>query len=261
MLPANRRQFLRHAAAAGAVGLLPASVQKALALPANRTTGSIKDIEHVVILMQENRSFDHYFGSLRGVRGFGDPRPAPLPDGGTVFEQPNPGKAEKLLPFRLNTETTSASRLKSLDHSWKGSQDEWNGWDVWVSRKTGYSMGYLNREDLPYYYALADAFTICDAYHCSIFGPTDPNRLYFFSGTSGLGAGNQGPQTVTNNGVDDTWTADMALDAPDVAGLEWATYADHLEDAGVSWKLYQEYDNFGDNELAKLKNLRKLDTA
>src|SRR5580692_13216550 len=84
----TRRDFLRLAATATGAAMIPASIRKALAIPANRSTGTIKDVEHVVILMQENRSFDHYFGSLRGVRGFNDPRPALLPNGMPVWYQP-----------------------------------------------------------------------------------------------------------------------------------------------------------------------------
>src|SRR5580698_8461577 len=85
---ATRRDFLRLAAVAGGAALVPDAIRKALAIPANRATGTIKDVGHVVILMQENRSFDHYFGSLRGVRGFGDPRPAKMPNGKPVWYQP-----------------------------------------------------------------------------------------------------------------------------------------------------------------------------
>jgi phospholipase C len=93
MAPIDRRRFLQMAA--GALGAatcdvtLPTSVRRALATPAHRATGTIRDVEHVVILMQENRSFDHYFGTLRGVRGFADPRPVELPGGRPVWYQPN----------------------------------------------------------------------------------------------------------------------------------------------------------------------------
>ena len=86
-MPNDRRAFLKTLAAMTAAGTLPASIARALALPATRRTGSIADVEHVVILMQENRSFDHYFGSLRGVRGFSDPRCVTLPSGKPVWAQ------------------------------------------------------------------------------------------------------------------------------------------------------------------------------
>src|SRR5262249_56461090 len=100
MLPTNRRTFLRFLSSAAAAAAFPQSIERALAIPAHNRTGTIKDVEHIVILMQENRPFDHHFGTLRGVRGFADPRAAnihlPLQSGGTApastFLQP-PGAA------------------------------------------------------------------------------------------------------------------------------------------------------------------------
>src|SRR5665213_1014842 len=250
----ERRDFLRLAAAsAGAAagsGTGAAAIARAVALPANGRTGTLADVEHVVILMQENRSFDHYFGTLRGVRGFDDPRPIPLPGGRPVWFQPKaPGSAETLLPFRLNSDTSSAQTLQSLDHYWKGSHDKWKHYDAWPAAKGPLTMGHFTREDIPFYYALADAFTICDAYHCSLFGPTNPNRMFLFTGTSGLAVGEAGRQAVAN--IDDgNYTADPARDRAGFKGYGWTTYAERLQRAGVSWKLYQEYDNYGDNALA-----------
>ena len=81
----DRRQLLKLAGAGALAAAFPESIQRALAVPAHRRTGSIKDVEHVVFLMQENRSFDHYFGSMRGVRGFGDKHPARLTTGKSVW--------------------------------------------------------------------------------------------------------------------------------------------------------------------------------
>jgi len=256
---ASRRAFLKFAtaAAAAATGIVPENVRKALAIAPHHATGTIMDVEHVVILMQENRSFDHYFGTLRGVRGYGDPRAVQLADGQSVFSQPATN-SQRILPFRFNTATTNAACLPSLDHSWKGTQAEWNGWDVWIKHKTAMTMGYFTRTDIPYYHALADAFTICDAYHASIFGPTNPNRLYLFSGTSGLSVGDHGHQVTTN--VDDgNPTADMALDRADFRPFAWQTYGDALMAHGVEWKIYQERDNFSDNPLASFAQFRNLD--
>jgi phospholipase C len=259
MTQASRRRFLKAAGASvGATALMSPALQRALAAPAKPGSGSIRDVEHVVILMQENRSFDHYFGCLRGVRGFGDPRPLTLPSGRSVFHQPVAmGVDEVATPFRLNSETTSAECMKSLDHSWKGQHSLWRNHDAWIPVKGPLTMGYFNREDIPFYYALADAFTICDAYHCSIFGPTNPNRLFLFTGTSGLAVGEAGLQAVTNDD-DGNWTADASRDHKGFAGYGWTTYAERLQAAGVSWKLYQEYDNFGDNSLAFFAAYRGL---
>ncbi len=256
----NRREFLKLAAAsAGAtagLGVLPGAIRDALAIPARRVTGTIKDVEHVVILMQENRSFDHYFGTLRGVRGFGDPRPIPLPNGKPVWYQPKTqGADDYVLPFRLDAQATAAQCMDSLDHSWKGSHDRWKHHDAWVATKGEMTMGHFTREDIPFYHALADAFTICDDYHCSIFGPTNPNRLFLFTGTNGLSVGHDGIQAIKNpeeyNG-----SADIANDGARFAGYTWTTYAERLQAAGVDWRVYQEYDNYGDNALAYFANFR-----
>ena len=255
----SRRGLLKLAAgAAMGAGTVPPAIAQALATPANRRTGTIKDIEHVVILMQENRSFDHYFGTLRGVRGFGDPRPIKLPSGRSVWEQPTKTGSGVVSPFRLDTATTGAQTMLSLDHSWKGSHARWMRHDAWIGAKGAMTMGYFTREDLPFYYALADAFTICDGYHASIFGPTNPNRLFLFTGTSGLAAGDEGTVVISNLDQEPSERSDPARDNPKFKGLEWPTYAERLQAAGVSWKLYQEYDNFGDNALAFFANYRGI---
>ena len=243
----DRRHFLKGAASMAA---LPVTLREALAIPAARRTGTIEDVRHVVILMQENRSFDHYFGCLPGVRGFSDPRPLILPSGKSVFHQPVGGGTEDVvLPYRFDTVSTSAERVASLDHSWKAQWNLWKNHDAWVPVKTPLTMGYFTRADIPFYYALADAFTVCDAYHASVFGPTNPNRLFLFSGTSGVGVKHAGPQAVEN--IDDgNWTSDASADHPDFAAFPWTTYPERLEKAGISWKVYQERDNFGDNPLS-----------
>lgn len=212
--------------------------------------------------MQENRSFDHYFGVLRGVRGFGDPRALQLRDGHPVWSQPA-ADGRRLLPFAFDSQTTCAPLIKSLDHSWKAGHGQdparWAEYDAWVPYKGELTMGYFQRHDIPYYHALADAFTICDGYYCSLHGPTNPNRMYLFTGTSGQSMGNFGAQAVTN-ADDSNWTADMARDKPGYAALEWTTYAQRLQAAGVDWRVSQEYDNFGCNSLAYFSHYRDLHT-
>jgi len=253
----DRRKFLKTIALAGAASGLPTSIRQALAIAPNSKTGTIRDVEHVVILMQENRAFDHYFGTLRGVRGFGDPRTPPLPDGRPVWFQPSPTHADgHVAPFRLDTRATRAQCLESLDHSWKGSQEKWKNHDAWIEAKGPMTMGYFARDDLPFYYALADAFTICDAYHCSIFGPTNPNRLFLFTGTNGLSVGNDGLQAIENPAEETNNFADPASDDPRFKPLTWTTYAERLQAAGIDWRVYQEYDNYGDNGLSYFANFR-----
>lgn len=258
----SRRLFLQLAAAGvggGAVlAMFPETIKKLLAIPANRRTGTIEDVEHVIILMQENRSFDHYYGTLRGVRGFSDPHPITLPGGNPVWQQPEaPGKT--LSPFHYDSKTTGAMVAPSLDHGWKKTHDTWKHHDVWIPKKTAMTMGYFTREDMPFHYGLADAFTICDNYHCSVFGPTNPNRLFLWSGTSGLAVGDDGKQAIDNPDGESNSTADQANDTKTFKAFNWTTYPERLEKAGIDWKLYQEYDNFDDNPLAYFKQFRNLD--
>ncbi|MGZ5986769.1 MAG: phosphocholine-specific phospholipase C [Caulobacteraceae bacterium] len=257
-IPDDRRAFLQMAAGAVGAAALPPGVARALDLPANRVTGTIKDVQHVVILRQENRSFDHYFGTLRGVRGFGDPRPIRLPSGAVVWDQPAKDGKGVVSPFHLDTAATRAETMFSLDHSWKGSHAKWKHHDAWIPAKTPLTMGYHTRADLPFYYALADAFTVCDAYHCSIFSQTNPNRLYLFTGHSGLSTGDDSAIVVANPPEETNNTADPANDGPKFKGLTWPTYAERLQAAGVSWRVYQEYDNYGDNGLAYFANFRGI---
>ncbi|WP_386069912.1 phosphocholine-specific phospholipase C [Tahibacter sp. UC22_41] len=262
MAGTSRREFLRLAAqSAGAAALmaaLPPAIRQALAVPAARVTGTIQDVAHVVVLMQENRSFDHYFGALRGVRGFDDPRTIRLPGGTSVWQQPRADGGE-VMPFRLDTQLSSAQCMDDIDHSWKGNHARWKNFDHWAREKGPMCMGHFTRADLPFYYALADAFTVCDAWFCSVHGPTNPNRMHLFTGTSGLGVNRPGNHAV-NNVDDGNWTADMTRDNAAFNAFDWTTYAERLEQAGVSWKVYQEYDNYGDNSLAYFRSFRGIAT-
>ena len=217
-------------------------------------TGGLSAVEHVIVLMQENRSFDHYFGRLRGVRGFGDSKSLRLRNGGSLFEQPDPAGGA-VLPFSLREAAELASRdeddiqyLGALDHSFDGSTAAWSqGWnDGWVSAKTAATMTYYDRTDIPLQYELADTFTICDAYHCSVFGSTNPNRNYLWSGTTGYEPGTS-RRAVTN-----------AAYSYDHAGYEWPTYPERLERAGVSWQIYQEWDNFTDNAVEYFQTFKRV---
>jgi len=227
----TRRRFLGAAGMAAGLSLLPGSMRTALAAPEQRLH-SLDQVEHVLILMQENRSFDHYFGTLKGVRGFDDPDAITLSSGRSVFYQPDPQHpAGYLLPFHNDTKTTSAAKAYGTDHSWKGQHQSWNGglMDNWVPTHRAldgpvrgpHTMGYYTRDDLPFHYALADAFTVCDNYFCSVFGPTHPNRIMAISGTMDPDGQAGGPV------VDNTVPA---------SGYHWTTYPERLQAAGISWK-------------------------
>jgi phospholipase C len=244
----NRRDFLKAAGVVGAGGFaLPASISRALAQPANRRTGTIHDVKHVVILMQENRSFDHYFGTLRGVRGFGDRHTVPLPGGRNVWAQSN--GARELPPFHLDTKTTNALKVPGTPHSFSDAQAAWNQgkFGLWPKFKTDYSMGYYKREDIPFQFALAEAFTLCDAYHCSVTSGTDPNRVVFWSGSSfdpelrAQGVNSRDDRSEPNNLR--CWIKG-ALPTPGYTyagnALTWKTIPEVLQQAGIDWRIYQD---------------------
>ncbi|MEP6845470.1 MAG: alkaline phosphatase family protein, partial [Panacibacter sp.] len=233
----NRREFIKKssllAGAAGLMNMLPLAVQKALAI--NPSPGSTwQDAEHIVLLMQENRSFDHCFGTLKGVRGFNDPRAIKLPDSNKVWLQTNE-KGETYAPFRLNIKDTRTTWMGSLPHSWSNQVDARNNgkYDKWLDvKKPGepyenipMTMGYYTREDIPFYYALADAFTVCDQHFCSALAGTTPNRLFFWTGTVREDANSKA--RVRNGDTDYDTEA------------EWKTFPERLEDNGISWKIYQ----------------------
>jgi phospholipase C len=271
----SRRGFLGAAAAvtgAAVVGAaLPAT--EAQASPGKpgkpRRHGDIRDIKHVVILMQENRSFDHYFGSLRGVRGFGDRATITLPGGLPVFQQPTtvPGAPVTTTHFPWHLSDAPASTYPAghqpassevgaqgyggTTHSWDDQHGAWFGglMNGWVFSKGGLTtLGYLNRSDIPFHYALADAYTIGDAYHCSVLSATGPNRTYLWSGT--IDAQQKFSSFVAFNGGDELGR-----------NLLWESYAETLQKAGVSWRVYQGADDFGDTGTEYFKTFAQLDPA
>ncbi|KCZ85971.1 phosphocholine-specific phospholipase c [Hyphomonas adhaerens MHS-3] len=251
----DRREFLRimgvSAAAGAAANTFPSAIAEALQTPAANETGTIRDVKHVVILMQENRSFDHYFGTLRGVRGFGDRYTVPMESGKPVWFQSDGQK--DIPPFHLDTKTTDAIAHPGTPHSFSDSQAAWNQgkFGYWPKYKNPYSMGYFKREDVPFQFALAEAFTICDAYHCSITTGTDPNRIVFWSGSNHdpdlRARGINGTEADSEPNNLRCWI-EGALPEPGYtyqgSALPWQTIPDVLEDAGVSWRIYQ---NTNDN--------------
>ena len=252
----SRRRFLQSSVhtgiAAATLAAFPPSIRKALAIPANNQTGTIRDVEHIVILMQENRSFDNYFGTLQGVRGFGDRFTIPLPNGLSVWQQRNASGAP-VLPYHLDSSKGNAQRVSGTPHSWNDGQNAWDGGRMyqWARYKTTASMGYFKEQELPFQFALANAFTLCDAYHCSAHAGTNPNRLFHWTGTNGpTGAG---VAAVVNE-----WDAIGASSK----GYSWTTYPERLQAAGVRWKVYQHMpDNFTDNPLAGFKQYRQANEA
>jgi phospholipase C len=254
----DRRSLL-----AGATGALAATsaIARAAAIDAHVAAGALEDVGHVVIFMQENRSFDHYFGTLSGVRGFADRLPVPLADAkgrikATVWLQEGAGgagRAPVVSPFPLKTTTTFAHmRTEGTPHAWPDAQAAWNEGrlDQWPKAKGDHAMGYFERDDLPFHFALADAFTVCDAYHCAIHAGTNTNRLMLWTGTNDPGGRFGGP--AISNSHDNFASLGGAKDP-----YLWTSYVERLSAAGVSWKIYQDMaDNFTDNPLAGFKVFR-----
>jgi len=261
-----RRRFLK--LTAGAIGatsafpIVPATICKALDIPANNVTGTIMDVEHVVIFMQENRSFDHYFGALNGVRGFGDPRAIRLPGGASVWSQASREHPDGyVMPFHGDSTVANSFRVDGSAQGHQASLTILNGgaFDQWGNTlELHQRMAHYTARDLPFYYALASSFTICDHFHCSTLTQTYPNRMHLWTGCNGGGKVGGDPE-MDNYGEDQTPTSDMATDQPLPRGpLTWTTYPERLQAKGISWKVYQEYDNFQDNLLSVFKPFRQM---
>lgn len=260
----SRREFIRKAAMlSGGLGFftLPESIQRAFAIDPEKGSTYL-DAEHIVFLMQENRSFDHTYGTLQGVRGFNDPRAIRQPDKNLVWLQTN-AHGETYAPFRLDIKETKITWMGSLPHAWTNQVDARNNgkYDKWLDVKHSgeatyadmpLTMGYYTREDIPFYYALADAFTVCDQHFCSSLTGTTPNRLYFWTGTI--------REEQHENSKANVWNAD----ADDDSNVSWKTFPERLEENDISWKIYQNdistgspytdeedawMSNFGDNPI------------
>jgi phospholipase C len=258
----TRREFIKKAAflagGQGFLGALPPAIQRALAIDPRAGTTWF-DAEHVVILMQENRSFDHCYGALRGVRGFRDPRFITLPNGNPVWLQSN-GEGETFAPFRLDIRGTNATWMGSLPHDWTNQSDARNGgrYDGWLEAKHSseknyggmpLTLGHYTREDIPFYYSLADAFTVCDQAFCSSLTGTTPNRLHLWTGTIRDEQHASARPRVRNQDTDYGQWAD------------YTSFPERLEDNGISWKIYQNeigldlsFDEEGDAWLCNFQD-------
>jgi phospholipase C len=224
----TRREALRDLGAAGiGLGALGGGLEALLAQAAAAAPrhGSLKDIEHVIILMQENRSFDHYFGTYSGVRGFGDKK-----NRSAFFQKTSAGKT--VHPFHL-----TKGCLPDISHEWGPQHRSWNGGKMngFITSRSPASvngpavavetMGYYTGSDLRFYFALANAFTLCDGYYCSVIGPTDPNRLMSMSATIDPAGTHGGPLLQTNIGGRSNL-------------FSWRTMPEQLSAKGISWKVY-----------------------
>lgn len=258
----SRREFLKKAAllsgAATLPNMIPMSLQKAMAISADPGS-TFYDAEHVVFLMQENRSFDHMFGKIKGVRGFNDPRAFTLPDQNKVWLQKDK-EGNTYAPFHVDINKTKITWQGGLPHSWSDQVAARNAgkYDKWVPVKSLMCLGYYDRADIPFYYAMADAFTICDHNFCSSLTGTTPNRLFFWTG-------NIRPEL---NGTSVAAVNNAQAESRDNVYVDWETFPEILEDNGIDWKIYQNeiwtanlqgdtvddwLGNYGDNAIEYVK--------
>jgi phospholipase C len=242
----TRRRFLQGAgAAAGALvfgGISGAGDASAAPEAAAESglphgfRGTMSDLKHVVILMQENRSLDHYFGTLPGIRGFNDKQALRFQDGTSVFQQRDASG---------NIVTPQVD-----DGTWGNDHGAWGDidhrkWDLWVQHNGASCMNYHSDAYMGFYHSVAAQYTIADQNFCAEFGPTDPNRKYLWSGTANTETGN---------------TDESNYDRP------WITVAEQLQNAGIDWRLYSDNSgdgrqgyvsswigDYGDNELKYFK--------
>lgn len=202
--PFTRRTFLKGSVAAGAAvvggGLWTTAIHP------RRVRAVDTPIEHIVVSMQENRSFDHYFGYAPQVQatGFGPPAGWSQPDG-------SGGSVE---PYRF-----TALETPDVPHEWESVHGQWNGgaMDGFMTHSGIWAMGYYTAQELGFYYSLFENSTLCANFFCSLLGPTWPNRFYLMSGTSG---------GITTNG---RWGYGI---------FDYPMILDLLDEAGVTWKIY-----------------------
>jgi phospholipase C len=257
----TRRAFVIGGAALGAIGAMAGRRSGRLTGTQSRliedaatvhttTKPTLNDIKHVVILMQENRSFDHYFGTLSGVRGFSDPNVLTQTVNGQTYPifdqfgyQPGVGvdSSGYMQPFHLLSDPPlkDGETTNDITHSWGPQHQSWNNGalDSFMTAHLAadgdtngpVTMGYYTSSELAFYYALANAFTVCDSYFCSVLGPTDPNRIMSLSATIDPNGTNGGP-------VVETYTDRLA----EYGQLSWQTMPESLLAAGVSWKVYND---------------------
>jgi phospholipase C len=256
----TRRGLFKGAMTAAAFAALPPSIQKAFATSAAVSTGTIKDVKHIVVLMQENRSFEMYFGSKYGVRGFGDPFPHPTVSGQTVWNQKSSSavNATTTLPFPI-LQSHNWAFPPDLSHGFSDQQGAWGQGQAsyWPQYKSPSTMGYYTRPELPFQFALAEAFTLCDDYHCAIISCTDPNRVSAVAGTSwdptlvaagvnctdATGEPSNLRCWITGTWVDGTNTGYKYNQIATNTGFTWPSIADVLTEAGISWRIYQDMNN------------------
>jgi len=198
--------------------LIAGGCNKAQVAPPPSSPARADLIDHIVVLMQENRSFDDYFGQLHAS---GQPAAEAEPAGASNPDPTNPdgGVVRAFHQDRL-------CEVADLEHSWTGAHAEWDAgaMDGFTAANATPSdplgaraMGYYSQADLPYYYALYSRFAMADHYFSSVLGPTFPNRFFLLAGTS---------------------FGHIRNDLPPVNGFTQRSVFNLLDEASVSWRIY-----------------------
>ncbi|KAJ3479849.1 hypothetical protein NLG97_g8216 [Lecanicillium saksenae] len=233
---------------------------------------SLADVKHIVLFMQENRSFDHYFGTMAGVRGFGDPNVQINDDGFSIFQQ-------QMTKQRNGTNTLQPWHINYLGGEWKDSTQCMgggdNGWDTmhmayngglankwtqaeaWNKDDGGYAMGYFKRQDIATQWDIVEGWTVLDMNHQSVLAATDPNRIMWMSGSINIPGSPTNPDGEGGLIVDNAATPGCEQPKINCFPFVWKTWPEYLEDAGISWQVWQDFDNFEDNMLAYFEQYQK----
>jgi phospholipase C len=241
--PLSRRSFLQGSAAAGASTLLAAGFPAVIRAANKRRADT--PLRHVVISMQENRSFDTYFGYAPWVGTYGPP---------SGYTQPD-GHGGSVAPYHFDSLSTP-----DVPHDWGSVHDQWNGGAMngFYTNAGIWSLGYYTAADLPFYYSLHENSTLCVNFFCSLLGPTWPNRFYLAAGTSG---------GITTNGLWGYGIFDypIILDLLDAAGVTWKIYNigwdsvpyGNTDNAFVFWKKYAHDERTRGSKGGYLNDVRK----
>lgn len=195
--------------------------------------------------MQENRGFDHYFGTMPGVRGFADPNVQVNPDDRNTFQQPvSSGKnASQLTPWYFNYlggEWDDATRcISGGGYSWQSMHESYNGGlsNRWASKNDPYSLGYFKRKDIPTHFDVAEGWTVGDMYTESILAATDPNRIIWMTGTVNNPGTPSNPDGEGGMMLDNSATPGCEAPHLNCYPMTWKSVAEYWQNANVSWQL------------------------
>jgi phospholipase C len=217
------------------------------------------DIQHLIFIVQENHSFDNYFGTYTGANGLPLGLAIPIDPNQTslgyvkpfhldvshpimiVGDELPPGVADpdelqlgnSTAPFHLDSESIG----RDLSHAWTVAHEAYdNGkMDGFVAaEKSTLTMGYYDRSDIPYYWDYANQYVLDDNFFSSLMGPSFPNHLYIASGTNGP-VSNLNYRWVPNGTVVDNPASDFNWQG---VSLDWSTLAQEMSNANVPWAWY-----------------------